>query len=109
MEYARAGSQTLILQGRNVERLHELAASCTTHGARVITQALDVRDHAALLTWLSNVSRTESPDLVIANAGVKARRGMTCTVCSTSTSKPSWQRCTACCQPCAHAIADRSP
>jgi len=70
LEYARAGSKTLILQGRNVQRLQELAESCAAHGAHVLTQALDVRDHEALLAWLVDISRTQAPDLVIANAGV---------------------------------------
>jgi len=70
LEYARAGSRTLILQGRNSERLREVAESCAAHGVRVLTRALDVRDGEALLAWLDEVSRTESPDLVIANAGV---------------------------------------
>jgi len=75
LEYARAGSQTLILQGRNTERLRALAASCTAHGAHVITQALDVRDHEALMQWLSSVSRAHPLDLVIANAGVNIHMG----------------------------------
>lgn len=74
-EYARAGSKTLILQGRNAERLRELAESCSAHGARVLTHVLDVREHEALLDWLTEISRTESPDLVIANAGVNINIG----------------------------------
>jgi len=75
MQYARAGSQTLILQGRKAERLRALAESCTAHGAHVITQALDVCDHAMLMAWLANISRTHPPDLVIANAGVNISMG----------------------------------
>jgi len=75
LEYARAGCRTLILQGRNAARLHEVAGCCRSHGARVVTQVLDVRDHAALLAWLTEVSRTEAPDLVIANAGVNINIG----------------------------------
>jgi len=75
LEYARAGCQTLILQGRDVARLRDLAASCGAHGARVVTQALDVRDHVALLAWLDDISRRESPELVIANAGVNIHMG----------------------------------
>jgi len=70
LEYARVGSQTLILLGRNVNRLQELADACRHHGAQVVTHALDVRDHDALLAWLREVSDSCAPDLVIANAGV---------------------------------------
>jgi len=75
LEYARAGSQTLILQGRNAERLHALAASCTAHGTHVITQTLDVRDHEMLMQWLTRISRAHPLDLVIANAGVNIHMG----------------------------------
>jgi len=75
LEYARAGSRTLILQGRNAARLHEVAQACRRHGARVVTQVLDVRDHAALRAWLDAVSRAQAPDLVIANAGVNISIG----------------------------------
>lgn len=75
MEYAHAGSRTLILQGRNSERLRELSESCTALGARVLAKELDVRDHEALQAWLQEISRAESPDLVIANAGVNINIG----------------------------------
>jgi len=70
LEYARAGSQTVILQGRNSARLWALAHACAAHGARVITRVLDVRDAAALRAWLAQVSSAETPDLVIACAGI---------------------------------------
>jgi len=41
----------------------------------VLTRALDVRDAEALLAWLDEVSRSESPQLVIANAGVNINVG----------------------------------
>ncbi|MVW73308.1 MULTISPECIES: SDR family oxidoreductase [unclassified Bordetella] len=74
-EYARAGSTTLILQGRNKDRLDELASELGDVGVRVITQALDVRDESALRAWLTEMSETEAPDLVIANAGVNINVG----------------------------------
>ncbi|MCP3669834.1 MAG: SDR family NAD(P)-dependent oxidoreductase [Gammaproteobacteria bacterium] len=74
MEYAKPG-RTLILQGRREDRLDELAAQCTACGAEVLTRALDVRDHQALVAWLQDVCEPEVPDLVIANAGVNINIG----------------------------------
>lgn len=74
-EYARAGSATLILQGRNTQRLEALAALCGGLGARVVTAAFDVRDHQCLMDWLHRMGQEESPDLVIANAGVNINTG----------------------------------
>lgn len=75
MEYARAGTQTLILQGRNRARLDELAQACGALGVRVVLHELDVRDHEALRQWLAEMGDTEAPDLVIANAGVNINIG----------------------------------
>ena len=69
LEYAAAGTKTLILQGRKSTRLQELDEACTALGARVVTQELDVREHDALVAWLTSVSDLEMPELVIANAG----------------------------------------
>lgn len=74
-EYAQAGSRTLILQGRDAARLQEIEAACVALGARVVTQLLDVCDLHVLTTWLEDISRRESPDLVIANAGVNINIG----------------------------------
>lgn len=75
LEYASAGAKTLILQGRNADRLQELRAACQALGARVLTHELDVRDHDALMTWLADVCEAEMPELVIANAGVNINTG----------------------------------
>jgi len=72
--YAEPGC-TLILQGRNADRLAELANTCAARGARVLTQVLDLRDRAALAAWLTEISRHEAPDLVIVNAGVNTNIG----------------------------------
>jgi len=74
VSYAEPG-KTLILQGRNVDRLAELEAICTARGARVLTRALDIRDREALNAWLVELSTQEAPDLVIVNAGVNANIG----------------------------------
>jgi len=70
LEYAKAGSATLILQGRDARRLREVADACAAAGAHVVTERLDVRNLDALVGWLRIISRDEKPDLVVANAGV---------------------------------------
>ena len=72
--YAQAGN-TLILQGRNGERLDELAELCINKGARVITQVLDLKNREQLLAWLNTIAEQEKLDLVIVNAGVNINIG----------------------------------
>ncbi|WP_175778245.1 SDR family NAD(P)-dependent oxidoreductase [Burkholderia anthina] len=74
-EYARAGTAVLILHGRNTALLQQVSDACTALGARVITAAFDVRDHDTLRHWVGEMSQTEAPDLVIANAGVNINTG----------------------------------
>jgi len=71
MEYAQQGV-TLYLQGRNVPKLEEVATACRLQGALVLTQELDVRDFAALESWLGSLGAL---DLVIINAGVNTNIG----------------------------------
>lgn len=71
MEYAQPGV-TLYLQGRNVPKLEEVATACRLQGAQVLTQELDVRDFAALESWLGSLGVL---DLVIINAGVNTNIG----------------------------------
>jgi short-subunit dehydrogenase len=61
---------TLHLSGRNQARLELTARSCLDRGATVQTALLDVRDAAAMATWIGSVAPL---DLVVANAGVSAR------------------------------------
>ena len=75
LEYAKAGVDTLILQGRRTERLAELAQLCRREGAQVETHALDVRDHASLIAWLTQICEVHAPDLVIVNAGININVG----------------------------------
>ncbi|BBP04812.1 oxidoreductase [Sulfuriferula plumbiphila] len=72
--YAEPGN-ILILQGRNAARLAELASICEEKGARVLTKVLDVRNRAELAAWLGEISRQETLDLVIVNAGVNTNIG----------------------------------
>jgi len=72
--YAESGN-TLLLQGRNVARLAQLAALCEGTGARVLTQVLDVRDREALAVWLREICEREAVDLLFVNAGVNTNIG----------------------------------
>jgi short-subunit dehydrogenase len=72
--YAEPGN-TLILQGRNSDRLMELKALCTSRGARVLTRVLDVRNLDELTSWLQEICARDLPDLVIVNAGVNTNIG----------------------------------
>lgn len=71
MEYARSGVM-LYLQGRNISKLEEVATACRRQGAEVVTRQLDVRDFAALDSWLRDL---RALDLVIINAGVNTNIG----------------------------------
>ncbi|CAI8740500.1 Short-chain dehydrogenase [Pseudomonas sp. IT-P253] len=72
--YAAPGV-TLILQGRRTERLEEMAEQCRAAGARVILHALDVQDLEAVRGWITRISETEQPDLIIAGAGLNTATG----------------------------------
>jgi NADP-dependent 3-hydroxy acid dehydrogenase YdfG len=71
--YAGAGCR-LALLGRNELRLADVAGECRALGAEVAVAAIDVRDRAALATWIEDFDRLASVDLVIANAGVMEGR-----------------------------------
>jgi len=73
-EYAAPGV-TLILQGRRVDRLEEMALACRAAGARVVLEPLDVRDLPALRTAITRISETEQPDLIIIGAGLNTAIG----------------------------------
>ena len=62
----------LILVGRNVARLAEVATSCRARGAQVTTANLDVREKDALAAFIAQMDDATPIDLVIANAGVSA-------------------------------------
>lgn len=69
LAYASPGCH-LILQGRRVQRLQELASACEARGAQVQLKELDVRNVPKLRTWLLELCAHTVPELVIANAGV---------------------------------------
>lgn len=72
--YAEPGV-TLILQGRRQDRLEEMANECRALGARVLLEALDVRDLDALRAMVRRVSEAEQPDLVLVGAGLNTAVG----------------------------------
>jgi len=59
---------TLILTGRNAERLSDVEESCKTRGAKVIAGVIDVCDKAAMAELVSKYPI----DIAIANAGISA-------------------------------------
>ncbi len=67
-----APGATLHLSGRDAARLEATSLSCRQAGARVLPQVLDVRDAAAMASWIAEAGPL---DLVIANAGIGTGTG----------------------------------
>ena len=65
----------LILHGRDEAQLDALAVRCRALGAGVRTHALDLRDRAALRSWLAELAAQVPIDLAIVNAGVNIHIG----------------------------------
>jgi len=72
--YAAPGVD-LHLNGRNDTKLAAVGARCSVLGATVWTRRLDVRDTAALQSWLDEACASEALDLVIINAGMNTNIG----------------------------------
>ena len=66
---------TLILHGRDGERLQSVAGTCRDQGASVHVKLLDVTDTDALRHWLTEISRALQPDLVVINTGITSHIG----------------------------------
>ena len=71
LEYASNGIR-LAITGRSKDRLEAVSEACRAKGAQVLTAVMDVRDRAAMASWLREVDDQSPVDLVIANAGVIA-------------------------------------
>ena len=69
LEFATDGV-TLILIGRDLERLDSVAAQCRDGGAEVRLATIDVTDAKFFAQWLEGVDSMTPIDLVIANAGI---------------------------------------
>ncbi|MDG6093832.1 SDR family NAD(P)-dependent oxidoreductase [Acetobacter sp. AN02] len=68
-KYYAAPGKTLILWGRNSERLEEAAAPCRAAGAEVIVRSLDLADPRAAIAALREDDEAHPIDLMICNAG----------------------------------------
>lgn len=62
----------LALIARNAARLNQVAMACRELGASVECLECDVREHAKLTAWLSDLAARLPIDLLIANAGLSA-------------------------------------
>ena len=69
MHYARPDT-VIGLLGRDEARLQEVARECGAKGAAVEQAAIDVRDRAAMRTWIEDFDKRHETDLVFANAGI---------------------------------------
>jgi len=69
LHYAKAGV-TLVLAGRNPERLARVETACQERGASAITKAIDVGNEIAMANWIGEIDAQTPLDLVIANAGI---------------------------------------
>jgi len=68
-------SANLILQGRNTDKLNQVAKQCRAAGASVTEASLDLCDRHALTQWLDDLLAHSVPDLVFANAGMNIDTG----------------------------------
>lgn len=73
-EYAAPGI-TLVLTGRDLDRLDAVAARCRDAGATVRHATVDVTDRAFMTRWLAEVDDATPIDLAIANAGISGGTG----------------------------------
>ena len=73
--YARPG-RSLLLTGRDAERLAAVAMAVRAKGAEVATAMLDVVQRDDLADWLRAQDDAAPIDLVIANAGISAGTGI---------------------------------
>lgn len=71
-DYAGPG-RILHLSGRDAARLGAVAARARAKGALVQETLIDVRDAAAMTSWLEGL--VDLPDIVIANAGISGGTG----------------------------------
>ena len=67
--YAAPGIQ-LFINGRNAERLQEVAKKCQEKGADIETSEVSVTDRSAMASWMEACNSKAPLDLVIANAGI---------------------------------------
>ncbi len=73
-QYAASGI-TVSLQGRDIERLEQVAEKAERRGAHATIAALDVTDGKGMKAWLDSCEDMRPIDLVIANAGISGGTG----------------------------------
>lgn len=73
-EYARP-NVSFTLVGRNLEKLQELAKDCALKGAKASIRQLDLSDTDAVRKFGEEIAIQNSPDLLIANAGLNTNIG----------------------------------
>lgn len=72
--YAHSGI-ILHINGRNAERLEQVASHCRQKGAEVYTSLVDVTDQEKMSEWVIAAGQKSPIDLVIANAGISGGTG----------------------------------
>ena len=70
-----APDTTLILTGRDPDRLERICARCRERGAATESRLVDVRDRERLQSWLREVTDRHAVDLLIVNAGITSNIG----------------------------------
>ncbi|WP_165176555.1 SDR family NAD(P)-dependent oxidoreductase [Desulfovibrio sp. ZJ369] len=74
LEYASPG-MGLVLLGRRQDALEDLAARCRARGSDVQTCCMDLRKTDDVRQWMAACCTEQTPDLIIANAGLNANIG----------------------------------
>jgi short-subunit dehydrogenase len=69
VHFARSRN-SLILTGRNTDRLLAVSKECEAIGANVTSKIIDVCHRGELANWLAEVEQDRPIDIVIANAGL---------------------------------------
>ena len=72
--YAAPGL-TLILHGRNPEKLAAIGEQCRGRGAEVVLESIDIRAAEPLIDWLGKLDERFGIDLLIVNAGMNTNIG----------------------------------
>lgn len=73
--YYAAPHCTLILWGRNPQRLEEISMRCRACGAQVVTREIDLQNGQAALAAYAEDDQAHTPDLVILGAGLADIQG----------------------------------
>ena len=72
--YAAPGT-TMILHGRNEDKLEQTAQACRAQGAVVVKGVFDITDTHALQNWVCEIDALYPLDVLIANQGMNINIG----------------------------------